>query len=851
MKKPPKIFDRLLRWYCVHTDLEDIQGDFYEVYYDRMEDSPIKANWLFALDTLKLLNPFSKQKKRSTWLGESYQFNFRNQINIALRHLRKNPFINALKILGLSIAIAAFLFTTDYVRFHNNFDQFHEKKDRIYRIVTTVTSPDLQDVTAWSHAYIRDIADELTGIEHVVRLLKFEEAAIINTGKKQFKESEIYYADPELSQVFSYQWLEGNPATALMDPSSVIITESAAKKYFNSAYGLIGEILNIDEAPYKVTGVVEDVPENSDFKFDLLVPLTYSALEDWMFVYVLLESGSNIDEVASTLAQIIPEYNDHYTDQGISLVYDFENITEIHYSEPKLYDLPKMDKQRIQLFTLVAWIILITAFVNYINLYTTLLLQRVRNINVQMVIGASKKQLFLEFVTETLIYVGLSLLIGLGITLISADLLSQFADFPFFTAPIPTISYALLLLCFLGSVLILSLYSLVITTRKSSNQLFEAKTIKAPLRKFLIGLQFALSFLVISGTFIIYLQTAHIQNQPLGFNPDQTIRFQFPDYIDQSKVEAIKRDLSALSFVESLAQIESKAVPGMDAWVEEYYVPELDQTKLFQELGVDEHYDETLKLRIVSGEFFTSQKHRPHRAFVVNEAFLNHLGWSSEEVIGKKLNVYGHSAPIIGVTKNFYFNSPHELIQPLIINYAPRGSFALARLSENIDLAAAIERLELTWFNHLPDLPFNFSFVKSDYDIQFKEEQSTINVLGLVASLVIVLSLLGMYAILKMLSKAREKELGIRKVNGAQPIDLFKLYAREFILILLASLLISIPIAWTTLQKWLAQYPIRISLNPTYFLLIALLVVISASLVIFFQANKAYQVNTVESLKHE
>ena len=160
-KKPPKFFDRLLDWYCLQTDLEDIQGDLYEVYYDRMEDSQIKANWLFALDTLKLFNPFSRQKKRQTWLSESYHFNFRNQIKVALRHIRRNPFINSLKILGLSVAISAFLFINDYARFHNNFDQFHEKKDRIFRIVTTVNSPDLQDVTAWSHAYIRDIEDEI------------------------------------------------------------------------------------------------------------------------------------------------------------------------------------------------------------------------------------------------------------------------------------------------------------------------------------------------------------------------------------------------------------------------------------------------------------------------------------------------------------------------------------------------------------------------------------------------------------------------------------------------------------------------------------------------------------------
>lgn len=849
--QPPKLFDRILQWFCAQSEMEDIQGDFYEVYAERAESSKLKANVLFAFDTLKLFNPFSKQRKRATWLSESYNFNFRNQLNRSFRYLKKYPFINTLKIVGLGIAISAFFYISDYANFHKNFDQFHEKKDRIYRIVTTVTSPDLQDVTAWSHSYLRDIGDEFPGVEEVVRLLKVEEAVVVNTEEKHFKEREVFFSDPEFSEVFSYEWIEGNPATALLNPNSVVLTKSIAKKYFNDNEQIVGRTINIDQEPYRVTGLVEDIPANSDLKFDLLIPFDSAFMEEWMFVYVLLHPETSVQELSSDFGEIISDYNDHYTDQGISLVYSFENITEVHFSKPKLYDTPKMDKQRILLFQLVGWIILLIASVNYINLYATQLLQRIRSVNVQMVVGASKKQLLLEFCTEAFMYLSLALSVGILMTYLTTGLVSHYTNFSFFSIPVAAITVVHILLGFVGAVVLSAIYALIITTRKSHSQLFESKTIKAPFRKGLIGVQFALSFAMILGTLVIYLQTAHIQNQPLGFNPDQTINFQFPDYLDQSKIDILKQELSNLDFVESLAQIESNAIPGMDAWVEKYYIDELEQTKLFEELGVDDQYANTLQLDVLIGEFFNEEKHQPYQAFVVNKAFVDHLGWEPYSALGKKLNAYGHSAPIIGVVDNFYFNSPHELIKPLIIGYAPNGSFAMAKLSSTIDLKSAITRMEIVWHTHLPDLPFNFSFLKSDYGAQFEQEEATLNVLGTIAGLVITLSILGMYAILLMLAKAREKELGIRKINGARQVDLFTLFSKEFVKILVIAIALSAPIIWAVLSNWLAEYPLRISLNPLYFISTAIVVVFIACGVIYIQALKSYRSNTVDSLKYE
>lgn len=850
-ERPPKLFDRLLQWYCTQTDLEDIQGDFYEVYEERLKNSRSKANWLFALDTLNLFNPIGKQRKRHTWLSESYHFNFRNQIRRSFRNLSKYPFINGLKIVGLGVAISAFFFIEDYARFHNTFDKFHEKKDRIYRIVTTVNSPDMQDVTAWSHHYLKEIEEEFPQVEEMVRLLKTEQGLVVKAENQYYTETEVFYSDPEFSKVFSYEWIEGNPLEALEEPEYVIITEAIAEKYFGVSKGLIGKVIEINDEPYQISGVLKSLPANSDLNFDILIPFPYENFEDWMFVYVLLQEGAPIAALEATFANVIGNYNTDYTDKGISLSYAFENIQSIHYSTSKLYDTPKMDRKRILLFQLVGWIILVIALVNYINLYSTQLLSRVRNVNVQMVVGASQKQLFLEFFMEASLYYGLSMICAILVTFLSKEVISFHAKFSFFSIEISGMSILYLVLAFFILSCVTAIHALTLTTSRKNNQLFEIRTIKASFRKALIGVQFALSFGIILATIIIYNQTSLIQNQPLGFDSQNTIHFQFPTSLSIQKIQTLTNELEQLDFVMSISTMESNSVPGMTPWVEDYLVDHSDHTKLFEELGVDENYLETLQLHLLQGEFFQEGRHSVNQSFVVNHAFVTHMGWGAEEALQKKLQVYQHEGPIVGVVDNFYFNSPHDLIQPMIIRYYEAGRAAIARLNSNADLPQGIHQIEHIWNSHISNLPFSFSFLESDYKLQFEEEHATLSVLGTIAGLVILLSILGMYAILLMLIKAREKELGIRKVNGARMNDLFRLFSLDFIKILLIGMGCAIPLFWFGINYWLDKYPLRISLTPFYFLGTAALILLVAIMVIYAQTSRAYQTNPVDVLKYE
>ncbi len=848
--KPPSLFDSLLKWYCSESDLEDLQGDLYEVFEERAKNSKLRANYFFVLDVLRLFLPFVKKRRRTTWLSDSYSFNLRNQVLVSFRYLRKYPFVNTLKIGGLAIAISAFLYISDYTRFHNNFDQFHEKKDRIYRVITRVSSEDLQDVTAWSHSYLKELTDEFPGVEQIVRLLKEEDLLHVQVGDKNFKEY-VFYTDPEFAEIFTYTWLEGDPETALSSPDNVVITNVIAQKYFNTSSGVVGKTITINDGDFIVSGLIEEAPANSDLKFDLLLPFSDRSLEDWSFVYVLLRKDANILDLENQFAEVMGELDHEYSVQGVELVYEFENMTDIHFSEKKLYDTPKMDKERIQLFQLIGWVILLIALFNYVNLHTTQTLRRLSNINVHRVIGATKKQLFFQFATEAFLYLGIALSVGVLLTFGSARLVGNYAGFHFFRIPLTHSYLTGIFIVYLFTTIALATYSLVVVTRSSAS-LFEIKMAKVYFRKSLVGVQFALSFAMILTTVIIYQQTALLKNQDLGFDWNRAITFHIPDNVERNKAKLIKQEIVNLNVVHAVSQVESNSVPGMDADVDDYYVNNSIKTKLFEGINVDESFLKVLDIELLVGEFFSEKKgHKPYRVFVVNEAFVKHLGWKPQDALGKRIEAYNTGGPIIGVVRNFYFNSPHQLIQPMIINYDNTGGYTLAKVSSKVSLIAAINRIEGVWKDHLPDVPFNFSFLLTDYEEQFKQERATINVFAIVASLVIALSLLGMYAILLMLRKFREKELSIRKVNGASLEDLFKLFSREFVKILIISIIAMIPLLWYGLSNWLAKYPLRVSLSPTYFALTAVFVILIAGGVIYIQAFRSYKANTVDALKYE
>ena len=852
MTRPPKFFDRILEWYCKQVDLEDMQGDFYEVYEERLEKSKAHADRQFILDVIKLFNPLSHHRKRNTWLGEFYGFNFKNQFKVSGRNLKKHPSINFIQILGLAVAFSVCLYIFDYTRFENSFDSFHENKDRIFRIVTRVTSPEFDDKTAWSQVFLKEaLEEESPEVGKVVRLLKLEKTASVEANGQIFRESNIYFSDPEISEVFSYPWIKGNSSTALEKPNAFVLTESTAMRYFNSLE-VLGKQIKLNGNSFEIAGVLKDIPENSDLQFDVLLPFPNDEF-DWSFVYVLLKENASLTHLETNIKSLSEDYNYHYLDEGFKLAYDFEPIESVHFSSPKLYDTPKSNQAQVIFFQILGLVILIIALVNFINLYTAQLVLRIGNINMQRVIGANKAQLFIQFAVEGFLYFGSSILIAVGMIALSSKNIGYVTGFDFFEN-LNSSFFLLITLLFITSILASAVYALSLIGGSKDIRLAELKAIKTHFRKGLIGVQFALSYATIIATIVIYQQISLIQDQNLGFTSEQVVQLEFPDRIfNNSNAKALRTSLGSLSPIQSISMIGSNSAPGMDADVDEFYIEGSELMQLYENINVDENFLKTLEIDLLAGRFFSSTvKNEHYRSLVVNEAFVKHMGWgSAENALGKEIDYYHIHGEVIGVTENFYFRSPHQLINPMVMIYDEGGPFALVKLNEKQDFVSAINQIETAWNQHLPDSPFAFSFLKSEYEKQYRHEQATLKVVGTITILVIVLSVMGIYAILLMMGNYREKEMGIRKVNGASAQDIFKLFSKEFFSILLIGQVVVAPLIYLALNQWLEHYPVRLFLNPILFVGIVGFIFIIVSTVIYVQTLRSFRSNTVDALKYE
>ena len=851
--RPPKLFDQLLTWYCKQADLEDIQGDLYEVYSQRASASVWKANWLFVVDVLNLFNPFSNHRKRSTWFSEFYHFDFINQLRVSSRELRKYVTVNLIKIAGLSVAITAFIYIYYYVSFQQSFDHFHEKKDRIFRVTTAVSSPDLEDETAWANGFLKDALMEGSGdVEQVVRMLKTENIANIRATDKSFMEEHLFYVDGGLFDIFSYELVKGNASKALSKPNSVLLTQKTALKYFGNT-DVLGQPISINNQICEVTGIIKNLPKNSDLQFDIIMPFP-SQNVDWAFVYLLLKPGASINNVSQNFSKLVANYIEDYTSQGIELSYEFENITNVHFSKPKLYDTPKRSKTQVLLFQGVGYLILFISLVNFVNLHTSQLVTKVKGLGIRKIIGASKMHLFLQFLVESFLAFGTAMLLSFGLIILTKSTVEQYTDFDFFITVLPPAFLVYPLIALIILIVAFAINSMAIISKSSRFPMQEIKTNKINLRKGLVGIQFALSFGLTVITIAIYQQVALIQNQNLGFNYNNVLCFQLP-VVSNSHINptGLKQELRKLSAIQSISFVASNSKPGADVDVDDFYVEQMELPILVENIGVDENFLNLLEIPVISGRFFSSSfANEGSRSRVVNEAFVRKVGWENAEVaVGKEITGYGLSGKIIGVVQDFYFHSPHKPIQPLILEYATQGTFALVRLSSEHNLNQVINQIGSIWSSHLSEAPFTYSFLKSDYDKQFKEEKSAFKVVGSISILVVTLSLLGMYAIMLMFGSFRIKEMGIRKVNGAELIDIFKLFSKEFAVVLVISLALISPMVWIALNRWLSNYPLRMGLNPMVFILVAILICLAMSGVIYAQAQRSYGSKTVDALKYE
>lgn len=884
--KPPRSADRLLQLFCAPHRREEILGDLHEEFAYQIERiSERRARWRYWWDVLGFIKPFAiKRKATDPHSSPAITDMLRTYLKIALRNLRQSKGYSALTIFGLALGLAVSLFSILYVADEFSYDHFHEKADRIYRInsdisfslkgLKTATSP-----TPMGQTLKRDFAE----VEDATRLGKYG-SHLVKRNQTVIREPSVLYADSTVFNVFTLPMLAGNPAKALTEPQSVVITESIAKKYFGTANALNQVLIFDDNDVRRVTAVMKDIPAQSHFQADFLLPLheTRDAkMAKWgnhiFTTYLLLKPGTTPQAIEAKFERILQIYVDpalrRYFNTSLAETrkagnyfnYSLMPLTKIHlYSDREGELSPNNSIQYVYLFLSIGLFILLIAIFNFINLTTARSAKRAREVGVRKVIGSTRFELVFQFLSESLLTTFFALLAGIGLVYFLLPIFNALAAKNLYFAQLVNVSSVLYLLTGTGLVgLLAGLYpALYLSSFKPITALTGKLWVmpgRQSLRSYLVVFQFAMSVLLIIGTLLINQQMRYIQTKNLGFDKEQVVVINTAQATEQDvttfKQEVLRSPAIKMGTVSGFLPVTS------NRWNDMWYPENETDQKLsvgMQEWQVDPDYLATLGMQLLKGRNFTAGRVADNQAVIINESAAKRFGYQNP--IGKTIHkTGGEQLTIIGVVKDFHYESLRTTIEPvgLVLNAAALGGntgHAFANVSfrlQTADVSTALASIEKTWKQIAPGRPFAYSFLREDFDAMYRAEQRIEQLFTVFASVAVLIACLGLFGLSAFAAEQRQKEIGVRKVLGGSVTGIVALLSKDFLKPVLIAIVIASPVAWWAMTKWLQEFAYKADIGWWVFAIAGFLSVGIALLTISFQSIRAALVNPVKSLRSE
>ena len=865
---PPKWATCFLRWYCRAELLDEVEGDLYELFQRRVEAKGVRrARLLYWLNVLMFLHPdYIRKRKRHNSINHTAMF--RNYLKVAARNAVKHKFYATINVLGLAIGMTCCLLIFLYVSQELSYDSFHTKSDRIYRLVTDIKTPtetlNIGETSTPMAAYMKSDFPE---VEDMVRIDNAQ--FLLQKDDQTFQEDEAITADSTFFKVFSFTLLRGNPQTALKDPFSLVLTEDAAKKYFGNEDPLGQRLLMESEYDCTVTGVMENVPENSSFDFEILISMS-TRLEEFApglnehwgnftnVAYVLLTEQADPKELESKLPHFLSNYiSEKDRGEGMNYTLFLEPLSEVYYSERGGFKVGSLTN--VKIFSVIAIFILLIACINFMNLATARATERAKEVGIRKVVGAVRRQLTTQFLFESvllsLIAFLLALLLGelllpifnqLAGKAVATSVFNNFYHLLFFVAIALTIG----LLAGIYPALVLSHFKSVAILKGR----FSSSQRGVVLRKALVVAQFAISIVLIVGTLVVYVQLDYMQNQTLGFKKNRMLVIDFRgDNAIQEKVETFKQQLANHPGVESVSV--SSSVPGRNNShaYSEIENPTGDmQASNVNLFYVDHNFLKQYKMGVAAGRFFSEDFSTDTSAMIVNEALVKSYGYSSaEDIIGQRFSQWGVEGEIIGVVKDYHFRSLQQEIGSMTIRMESTFARYFSINVETDDLSGTLASLEKEWQTLAPQRPFNYFFLDEAFDQQYRAEVRFGQLFIYFAGLAIFIACLGLLGLISYTIVQRTKEIGIRKVLGATESSIVRLLSKDFLVLVLISFVVATPVAWYALQQWLADFAYRTPMPWWVFVLAGSVATFIAMLTVSFQSIKAAISNPVDALRSE
>jgi len=793
---------------------------------------------------------------------------FRNYILIAIRNISHNLVFSSINILGLTIGIACSLLLYLYIDYELSFDAFHANKSRIFRVITNAQIQDTRLHTAASMSPMGSaLKNDYSEVEDFVRIRGGGETLVI-VEENQFIEERIYITDSSFFSIFSFELITGDASTCLTEPNSIVLTKSLADKYFPDASAL-GKVIKTggDQTDRTITGIMADPPPNSHLQPAALIAYSsFPANNFWGIIndytYILLHDGADYKNFNKHFADVYDKYVSEFFSQiGATADFSLQPLTDIYLRSDLDNEIePVGNMAYLYLFGAIGLFTLLVACINYMNLATARSGSRAKEVGIRKAMGSYKSQLIGQFITESMVIALFALILGMVAVfflipyfngLAGAHISHQFLNHP------RVVGILLAIVLFVG--LVGGSYPSFYLSHFKPAEVLKGKPGKKAgnelLRKVLVISQFSISLFMIISTWVVFDQLQYLKNKDLGFNKDQVIKIMLNGSEARNKLDVLRHAFLQNPNIESVGS--GFGSPGSENLnISAISVESYDGTmieKIFQTIYVDNQYLPTLEIPIVLGRNFL-----PHvgndtaDAVIVNEELVKRMGW--DEPIGKKFKVFisqeleTRKAKVIGVCKNFHMRALQEPIEPLVMHNNLNNGQVLVRLSGN-DISASIDHLKTAFDKVIHNRPFAYNFLDQDFQEKYVSDEKRGEIFAIFSLLTIFIACLGLYGLASFTAELRRKEIGVRKVVGASIGSIIYMMSRDFLKLVMLSMLVAFPVSYYFMSRWLEQFAFRIDIQISSFVLSAALTLLVAFGTVLYHSLKYAVANPSASLR--
>lgn len=795
---------------------------------------------------------------------------FRINLKIALRNLWKNKSYTLINILGLSIGMASCILIFIFIRFQLSFDEGYKNQNRIYRVVTDWKYNSFDDYSSGVPIPFTAAArNEIAGIEKIGAIAKGGNVIHVKDeeGKEIIKTREdFYYAEPEFFEILQIDWQYGKPSEALKEPNTVALSQATAIKYFGNTQNAVGKSITIgSKTELKVTGVFQDMPQNSSFPLKIVISYKnfsernstcWDCTSSGNNSYVLLKEGMK----SSDLEEMLTKFNKiHYADQNIAgnQKNRLQPLKEIHFSE--LYDNfanLTISKHQIYGLSVIGLFLICTACINFINLSTAQAVNRSKEVGVRKVMGGNRRQLIVQFLTETVAIVVIALLFACMLCELAIpsmqNLFKNQMSFSLFAHPVIFVFMALLVVfvSFLAGfypAMIISGFNPALAIKNkvalNNNGL--------SLRKILVVVQFAITIILIIGTLVIVRQMEYLQQKPLGFSSDAVAMVGIPgDSTSVSRRDIFKEKVLQIPGVQLLSYCQSPPLSQDVNSTDFTFNGVKNHDFEVRVCTADENYFELFDLKIIAGKVFT--KSDTTNGYVVNETFLKKVGIvNPQDAIGKIIKASNVNIPIVGVVKDYNDKSLKENISGLVISSDKDQYWRAAIKLDGEHMLPAMKQIEALWNVTFPTSVYDSGFVDERINSYYESEAVMGILFKVFAGIIIFISFIGLFGLISFVAAQRTKEVAIRKVLGASTFELVKMLNGSFLVMVFLANLVAWPLAYLFVSKWLSTFAYRIELSIWPFVLAMCISMLITLITVSIRSYKAARANTIDALKYE